>query len=146
MDSRKYSTINEIIRLLQDHGNLMRAANTEAEINAAFAKLDAFDIDRANATFKATFEILGEVVGGRQASKYAEPQKVSELYAVLDSLGPLEAFSDQLGELWSLRDADRAVASKKWTKLKSSDFLKNIETFRNLVSLVEEIGKPRLMQ
>jgi len=129
---------------LKESEHLLDFANTAAQINLAIVSLDAVNVDAASESLKATLKILArDSEEGHQGVTGTKASNIQELCSLVEALGPLDVFREQISKLHELHGIDPSEAETRWAKLKADNLLTKIRTFVKIAETLALINALR---
>ena len=129
---------------LKNSERLLEIANTAAEINSAVVLLEAVNVDAASESLKATLEVLAkELEEGHHGISRSKAANIQELRSLVEALGPLEIFREQISVLHELHGIKPKEAETRWAKLKADKLLAKIQTFVKITETLDSINALR---
>ncbi|MGB3549252.1 MAG: hypothetical protein WA993_01080 [Candidatus Binatus sp.] len=136
--------LQQMLDELKDSGRLLEIANTAAEINSAVALLEAVNVDTASESLKITLDVLGkELEEGHHGISRSKAAHIQELRSLVEALGPLDVFREQISLLYELHGIKPREAETRWAKLKADNLLARIQTFVKITETLDSINALR---
>ncbi|MGA3230719.1 MAG: hypothetical protein ABSD51_12295 [Candidatus Binatus sp.] len=142
MESTK--KVQQMLDELKTSERLLEIADTAAQINAAVALLEAVNVDAASESLRATLDILGkELEEGHHGISRTKAASIQQLRSLVEALGPLEVFREQISILHELHGIKPREAEARWAKLKADKLIAKIQTFVKITETLDSINALR---
>ncbi len=136
--------VQQMLDELKDSDRLLEIANTAAQLNSAVVLLDAVNLDAASEDLKSTLDTLGrELEEGHHGISRTEAANIQKLRSLVEALGPLDVFREQISLLHELQGIKPEEAETRWAKLKAADVLVKIRTFVKITETLDSINALR---